>query len=310
MEIDSTLTSLPLILSPTSLHDLLASPRPVKRPRAQDDPFFQEGTYEYKAAWLCLQAEEMYVSPPNDLSFFQRCHQGLCHGQYTFHSMTAYEHHYETNHRYICLSCKKPFPSQKFLDIHLREVHDMLVRIRRERGEKTYQCFVEGCDRVCSSSIKRRMHLIDKHKYPKQFNFDIVFSGVLPLSQRIKDAKRRQVLKVSRELQHQQSSSMDIDTSLSHERTDSIEHHVSSKSRRVGHVPRFPSDHRTTQVFNERRQRRVLQQDRPNTSSSGVSSSACASSGMDLSDVDMEGLEHRMALLMVPRSVARKIARK
>ncbi|KAF8922903.1 hypothetical protein BGZ52_010717, partial [Haplosporangium bisporale] len=63
-------------------------------------------------------------------------------------------------------------------------------------------------------------------------------------------------------------------------------------------------------VFNERRQRRFLQQDRPNTSSSGVSSSACASSGMDLSDVDMEGLEHRMALLMVPRSVARKTARK
>lgn len=150
------------------------------------------------------------------------------------------------------------------------------------------------------------MHLIDKHKYPKQFNFDIVFSGVLPLSQRIKDAKRRQILKASRELQHQQSSSMDIDTSLSHKRRDPIERHVSSESRRVGHVPRFSSD----QVFNERRQRGFLQQDRPNTTPSGASSSACASSDMDVSDVDMEGLEHRMALLMVPRSVARKTARK
>lgn len=153
------------------------------------------------------------------------------------------------------------------------------------------------------------MHLIDKHKYPKQFNFDIVFSGVLPLSQRIKDAKRRELLKTSRELQHQQSCFMDIDTSLSQ---DPNKHHVSSESRRVGHVPRFSSDHRTTQVFKERRQRGFLQQGQLNTTleSSGASSRASASSGMDVSDVDMEGLEHRMALLMVPRSVVRKTARK
>jgi len=156
------------------------------------------------------------------------------------------------------------------------------------------------------------MHLLDKHKYPKQFNFDIVFSGVLPLSQRIKDAKRRELLKASRELQHQQSYFMDIDTSLSQERRDPNKHHVSSESRRVGHVSRFSSDHHTTQVFKERQQRGFLQQGQPNTTheSSGASSRASASSGVDVSDVDMKVLEHRMALLMVPRSVVRKTARK
>lgn len=33
------------------------------------------------------------------------------------------------------------------------------------------------------------MHLIDKHQYPKQFNFGIVFTGILPFEERL---KRRQ----------------------------------------------------------------------------------------------------------------------
>lgn len=164
MDIDLPLPSLPVILLPTSLHESLAAPKSVKRPRAQDDPFFQEGAYEYnKVAWLCLQTDETYVSHLDDFFFLQRCHQGSCHGQYTFHSMTAYEHHYETNHRYICQSCKKPFPSQKFLDIHLREVHDMLVRIRRERGEKTVSSIFDTPNllevKVISSYSLKRVNL-------------------------------------------------------------------------------------------------------------------------------------------------------
>jgi hypothetical protein len=34
---------------------------PRKRPLRQDDPFFQEGRYEYKAAWLRLEDEHAYV---------------------------------------------------------------------------------------------------------------------------------------------------------------------------------------------------------------------------------------------------------
>ncbi|KAK3813865.1 MAG: hypothetical protein J3R72DRAFT_348610, partial [Linnemannia gamsii] len=106
------------------------------------------------------------------------CHYGSCHGERTFSSTAVYEHHFDTNHRHICQTCRKAFPGEKWLVLHIREIHDVLVRIQRERGERTYQCYVDGCDRACSTPQKRRMHLIDKHQYPKHFNFSIVVTGV------------------------------------------------------------------------------------------------------------------------------------
>jgi len=37
-----------------------------KRPRPQDDPFFDEGAYEYKASWMRLTEEDAYM-PELDL---------------------------------------------------------------------------------------------------------------------------------------------------------------------------------------------------------------------------------------------------
>ena len=37
-----------------------------KRPLHQDDPFFQEGTYEYKAAWKRLEDENAYIPDLSD----------------------------------------------------------------------------------------------------------------------------------------------------------------------------------------------------------------------------------------------------
>src|SRR3954447_3040965 len=41
-----------------------------------------------------------------------------------------------------------------------------------------YSCFVEGCDRKCSTPQKRRLHLIDKHMYPKNFFFAVTKEGI------------------------------------------------------------------------------------------------------------------------------------
>lgn len=43
-----------------------------------------------------------------------------------------------------------------------------------------YACFVEGCDKVCLEPRKRRMHLIDKHMFPKNYDFFIVNDGLDP----------------------------------------------------------------------------------------------------------------------------------
>ncbi|KAF9345704.1 hypothetical protein BGX26_002821 [Mortierella sp. AD094] len=191
-----------------TLNEYSGSAFPKKRPLLQDDPFFQEGVYEYKAAWLRLEDENAYIPDMVEaedgethtrLTQPQACHYDQCHGEHTFSSAAAYEHHYETNHRHICQNCKKAFPGEKWLELHLHEIHDIMVKIKQERGEKTYRCFVEGCDRLCSAPDKRRRHLIDKHQYPKSFNFNIVVTGIIPSAERMRQLQREKALWKSRE---------------------------------------------------------------------------------------------------------------
>ncbi|PSN74836.1 hypothetical protein BS50DRAFT_567613 [Corynespora cassiicola Philippines] len=77
-----------------------------------------------------------------------------------------------------CEVCKKRFPSPHTLDLHFAEYHNLIVAMQRERGEKTYACLVEGCDKVCGSPQKRRLHCIDKHGFQKQYDFTIIKNGI------------------------------------------------------------------------------------------------------------------------------------
>ena len=110
----------------------------------------------------------------------------------SFASFEAYEVHYAKAHVNRCSECRKNFPTEHFLSLHIGENHDPLNEVRKARGEKTvsintagtffffflgetsglygllqYACFVEDCGRKCSTPQKRRMHLIDKHMFPK-----------------------------------------------------------------------------------------------------------------------------------------------
>ncbi|KAL2814612.1 hypothetical protein BJX63DRAFT_431266 [Aspergillus granulosus] len=96
----------------------------------------------------------------------------------TFSSYDDYEVHYQQAHVNRCTECARNFPTERFLNLHIEEKHDPLIAVRRTRGEKTYGCFVENCERKCSTPQKRRMHLIDKHMFPKSYNFYIVNDGI------------------------------------------------------------------------------------------------------------------------------------
>ncbi|KAK4123202.1 hypothetical protein N657DRAFT_542883, partial [Parathielavia appendiculata] len=95
-----------------------------------------------------------------------------------FSSYDEYETHYSDQHTNRCVECRKNFPSAHFLDLHIEETHDSFAQLRREQGERTYSCFVEGCEKKCSTPQKRKMHLIDKHMYPKNFFFAITRDGI------------------------------------------------------------------------------------------------------------------------------------
>lgn len=55
----------------------------------------------------------------------------------SFPSLESYEVHYNKTHLNRCLECRKNFPTEHFLNLHIEENHDALVSVRRERGEKT-----------------------------------------------------------------------------------------------------------------------------------------------------------------------------
>lgn len=54
-----------------------------------------------------------------------------------FKSYQEYESHYNMFHTNRCLECRKNFPSDHLLGVHIEECHDPLVRVRRDKGEHT-----------------------------------------------------------------------------------------------------------------------------------------------------------------------------
>ncbi|KAI9818493.1 MAG: hypothetical protein M1827_000552 [Pycnora praestabilis] len=96
----------------------------------------------------------------------------------SFPSLEAYDVHYAKFHVNRCSECQKNFPTEHYLELHIEENHDPLNEARRARGEKTYGCFVDDCDRKCSTPQKRRMHLIDKHMFPKNYDFIVINDGI------------------------------------------------------------------------------------------------------------------------------------
>ena len=112
-----------------------------------------------------------------------------------FPSVEAFELHYAKDHTNRCSSCDKNFPSAHLLALHIDENHNPLRAELQAKGEKTYQCFVEGCERKCSTPQKRRLHLIDKHLYPKVYHFRIVDTGIDKSASMLREAppQRRRV---------------------------------------------------------------------------------------------------------------------
>ncbi|KAI8981003.1 hypothetical protein BDB01DRAFT_724272, partial [Pilobolus umbonatus] len=101
-----------------------------------------------------------------------------------FPSSVTYEIHYEAIHRNVCSECDKIFPGSMWLRLHQDEFHDIFKRIQKERGEKIYKCYVESCTRHFRTPSLRKLHLIEKHKYPSYFPFDLPMTGSLSIEKR------------------------------------------------------------------------------------------------------------------------------
>lgn len=110
-----------------------------------------------------------------------------------FDSQDDYDVHYAEEHTNRCATCSKNFPTSRYLNLHIEENHNPIREALAARGEKTYGCFVEGCDRKCSTPQKRRLHMIDKHMFPKNYDFRIVDQGIDKPFSILRDGRRRRV---------------------------------------------------------------------------------------------------------------------
>ncbi|KAL1637854.1 hypothetical protein SLS56_000411 [Neofusicoccum ribis] len=112
------------------------------------------------------------------------------HGPLQFTSYDDYDVHYQEDHVNRCSECGKNFPTDQFLNLHLAEIHDPINDIRKARGEKIYACFADDkCAKKCSEPSKRRMHMVEKHHFPKNYDFAIIKDGIDGRTSMLRDSR-------------------------------------------------------------------------------------------------------------------------
>ncbi|KAK0722344.1 hypothetical protein B0T26DRAFT_702352 [Lasiosphaeria miniovina] len=169
------------------------------------NPFTNNNTFEAQKA--LKKGEDKEVSPlsqppmkikeldpesiTTDIGVEMRCSLPPHKEPRTFASYEEYETHYRSEHTNRCLECRKNFPSGHLLGVHIEDLHDSFIAVKRERGDHTYSCLVEGCERKCMTPQKRRMHLIDKHMYPKNYFFGMIRDGIDGRQSLLLDGGRR-----------------------------------------------------------------------------------------------------------------------
>ncbi|KAI0115920.1 hypothetical protein GGR51DRAFT_555795 [Nemania sp. FL0031] len=144
-----------------------------EHPEVSDDIRLEEPP---RPATKITELDESAIDTSSDVAM--RCSLPPHREVLTFTTYGDYEIHYDKAHTNRCAECSKNFPSEHLLNVHFEDCHDVFAAVRREKGEHTYSCFVEGCDRKCRTPYKRRNHLIDKHMYPKNYFFALTKDGI------------------------------------------------------------------------------------------------------------------------------------
>ncbi|ORX54599.1 hypothetical protein DM01DRAFT_316836 [Hesseltinella vesiculosa] len=157
---------------------------PTKIPFSDKNDYFKQGTIALRAYWLqhehtedmeiIQQEAQNLTSSISQTPIFCELSSCVKHNHYqplAFPNLVAFELHDETYHRHICSECHRTFPSDRWLRLHCDELHN-------------FACFVETCDKHFITPKMRRLHLIDKHQYPKFFPFRIVVTGTRSYEER------------------------------------------------------------------------------------------------------------------------------
>lgn len=80
-----------------------------------------------------------YIHTSNERSArtIMKCSLPPHHDTVSFSSFEEFEVHYAKEHAHRCSECRKNFPTEHFLGLHISENHDPLTEARRAKEEKT-----------------------------------------------------------------------------------------------------------------------------------------------------------------------------
>jgi hypothetical protein len=114
---------------------------PMGRKRSRSDsvsssedpasPFAREASAEVKIVHLDATSAAV-AEKPTVMKCLLPPHEPL-----TFASFDEYDLHYRKLHMNRCSECRKNFPDERFLHLHIAENHDPISAAMRDRGEKT-----------------------------------------------------------------------------------------------------------------------------------------------------------------------------
>ncbi|GAA95074.1 uncharacterized protein L969DRAFT_95952 [Mixia osmundae IAM 14324] len=137
----------------------------MSKRRASDDDEEPASDHDKLARASPVQAQTYFCMVPS------------CGVRTPFGSAELASHHRQ-RHAHICHECRKTFPDEHFLSLHLTERHDTMTMLKRERGDKTFACFQAACKHVSQTPKQREVHLIEEHQYPRDFLFSLPLRGM------------------------------------------------------------------------------------------------------------------------------------
>ncbi|KAJ3186801.1 hypothetical protein HK101_009584 [Irineochytrium annulatum] len=96
-----------------------------------------------------------------------------------FKTPHQYEMHYRDVHENHCQECRRCLASRRLLGLHLQELHDSFFSAIAQ-SQNAYECFVDGCLKKFAGPFQRKLHLTDKHGFPRHFDFTGAVLGTHP----------------------------------------------------------------------------------------------------------------------------------
>lgn len=149
--------------------------KPCRRKHPPDSAFFASGNLERellaKQVILEITDEEKHQisSLEEDQRWKMKCPVVGCKAK--LNGLTELETHFFSRHTAVCSVCSCVFPTSRLLDLHIAETHDSFFQAKVEHGHPMYKCLVDGCEAKFLNDTSRHQHLVDKHKFPRTFEF-------------------------------------------------------------------------------------------------------------------------------------------